>query len=256
MYAIISDVHANLEALQAVRADIDRHPVEAVYCLGDVVGYGADPGACLDLVIRACGVMVRGNHTAAVLDDAEAEHFSPTAVRSVEWTRGQLWGEAADPGMAVRRLEFLEGLPLVHRQGPLLLAHGSPCDPLHQYIFPRDRWDLLRMDLLFRAVEGVCFVGHTHIASVFEETAPGEPCNFWRPEDCDHAYRLNGRKVLVNVGAVGQPRDGDTRASYVLLDGQTVRFRRVSYDVEKAAAKVQAVPPLGEGLANRLRAGR
>ncbi len=83
-----------------------------------------------------------------------------------------------------------------------------------------------------------------------------QSCSFWRCRDADDAYRLGGRKVLVNVGAVGQPRDGDTRASYVLLDGETVHFRRVAYDMEKAAAKVQAVPALGEGLANRLRLGR
>jgi diadenosine tetraphosphatase ApaH/serine/threonine PP2A family protein phosphatase len=248
MKAIISDIHSNLEALQAVLADIASCGVEEVYCLGDVVGYGPNPRECLDLVM-SCKVVLLGNHDQAVLFDPE--NFNPAAERATYWTREQL--EAALPSRAVadRRWEFLGERPLRHREEQLLFVHGSPRNPLNEYIFPEDVYSPGKMGSIFKLVERYCFQGHTHVPGIFTESL-----EFFTPEDVNDVYLLDGRKVLCNVGSVGQPRDGDWRACYVLLDDRAIRYRRVEYDVEQTVRKIRAVAALDDFLAERLRQGR
>jgi diadenosine tetraphosphatase ApaH/serine/threonine PP2A family protein phosphatase len=248
MKAILSDIHGNLEALQAVLEDIARHPVAEVYCLGDVVGYGPDPCACLDLVM-SCKVVLLGNHDQAAMFDPVG--FHEIAERAIFWTREQL--EAPIPSRAVRdqRWDFLANCPRRHREGDLLFVHGSVRNPLNEYVFPEDIYNQRKMESIFSQVERRCFQGHTHLPGLFLE-----PFDFLAPEDVGPVYRLDHRKVMCNVGSVGQPRDGDWRACYVLLDGDDLRFRRVEYDVETTVKKIYAVPDLANFLGDRLRQGR
>ncbi len=248
MKALISDIHSNLEALQAVLADIAQHPVEAVYCLGDVIGYGPNPRECLDQIMRY-PVVLMGNHDQAVLFDPM--NFNPVAERATMWTRGQLDRPLPTRAAADARWEFLAERPLKHRDGDFLLVHGSPRNPLNEYIFPEDIYSETKMRSIFAQVPRYMFQGHTHVPGIFTESL-----EFFSPDEIDFEYKLDGRKTLCNVGSVGQPRDGDWRACYVLLDGTTIRYRRVEYDVETTVAKIREVEALDDFLAERLRGGR
>jgi diadenosine tetraphosphatase ApaH/serine/threonine PP2A family protein phosphatase len=248
MKAILSDVHGNLEALRAVLDDIARHPVQEVYCLGDVVGYGPDPRDCLDLVAR-CKVVLLGNHDQAVLFDPV--NFNAVAERAIQWTRCQLESPVPSRQARDRRWELLAEMPRRHREGGLLFVHGSARNPINEYVFPEDVYNPAKMGALFDLVEHRCFQGHTHVPGIFTEDL-----DFFSPEDVGPVHHLDGRKALINVGSVGQPRDGDPRACYVLLDGDALQFRRVPYDVEATVQKVRAVPELDNSLGERLRQGR
>jgi diadenosine tetraphosphatase ApaH/serine/threonine PP2A family protein phosphatase len=247
MKAIISDIHSNLEALQAVLEDIAGQGVEEVYCLGDVVGYGPNPRECLELVMR-CQVVLLGNHDQAVLFDPD--NFNPAAERATYWTRSQLEAPIPNRATADRRWEFLGERPLKHKEPGFLYVHGSPRNPLNEYIFPEDVYHPAKMESLFRLVERYCFQGHTHVPGIFTDSF-----EFLSPEDVGDVYRLDGRKTLCNVGSVGQPRDGDWRACYVLLD-DAIRYRRVEYDVDTTVRKIRDIDDLDDFLGERLRKGR
>jgi predicted phosphodiesterase len=245
--AIISDIHSNLEALQAVLADIAKHPVEEVYCLGDVIGYGPNPRECVDLVMR-CKLVLLGNHDQGALFDPDG--FNPPAERAIFWTRAQLEnGDAPEP--QERRWEFLADRPRSHREDGLLFVHGSARNPLNEYVFPEDVYNQRKMERIFALVDRYCFQGHTHVPGIFTENL-----QFHSPEEVDYVYRLDGRKTLCNVGSVGQPRDNNWRACYVLLDDETIRYRRVEYDVDTTVKKIYAVDDLENFLGDRLREGR
>jgi predicted phosphodiesterase len=252
MIAILSDIHANLEALRAVLADAERHGAEAVYCLGDVVGYGPDPRECLD-VARGFRVTVLGNHDQGALFDPAG--FSPAAERAVFWTRGELESSREPREARERRWEFLAERPRTHREGDFLFVHGSARNPLNEYVFPEDAFHHHKMARIFALVERYCFQGHTHVPGIFTEQTPDDLYQFASPEEIGHVHKLDGRKTLCNVGSVGQPRDGDPRACYVLLDGDTIRYRRVEYDFETTIRKIHAVPELDRLLGDRLRLG-
>jgi predicted phosphodiesterase len=248
MKAILSDIHGNLEALHAVLEDIARHPVEAICCLGDVVGYGPNPRECLDQVM-GWPLVLLGNHDQATLFDPP--DFNPVAARAIAWTRAQLEAPIPDEEAMDARWEFLAARPRRHRDGDLLFVHGSPRNPLNEYVFPQDAQNPFQMERLFALIEHYCFQGHTHLPGIFTQSL-----DFISPEDVDYAYRLDSRKIMCNVGSVGQPRDGDWRACYVLLDGETIRYRRVEYDVETTIKKIQATDVLDPFLGERLRQGR
>jgi diadenosine tetraphosphatase ApaH/serine/threonine PP2A family protein phosphatase len=247
MQAILSDIHGNLEALQAVLHDISRHRVEAIYCLGDVVGYGPNPRECLEAA-RAWDLVLLGNHDHAAL--AGADDFNPVAERALLWSRGQIDQPIPSPDDATSRWAFLSLRSAWHRQDDLLFVHGSPRDPLWEYVFPQDVHHTPKMQLLFEFIEGACFQGHTHVPGIFTEAL-----EFLAPEEIGHEYRLGREKAMINVGSVGQPRDSDPRACYVLLDEDAVRFRRVEYDVETTVAKIHAIAGLPGWLGDRLRRG-
>lgn len=248
MKALISDIHSNIEALQAVLADIARHSVEAIYCLGDVIGYGPNPRECLDKIMRY-PVVLLGNHDQAVLFDPQ--NFNPVAERATMWTRAQLDRPLPTRAAADARWEYLAERPMKHRDGDFLLVHGSPRNPLNEYIFPEDIYSEAKMRSIFSQVPRYMFQGHTHVPGIFTESL-----EFLSPEEIDYEYKLDGRKTLCNVGSVGQPRDGDWRACYVLLDGITIHFRRVEYDVETTIGKIREIDELDDFLADRLRGGR
>jgi diadenosine tetraphosphatase ApaH/serine/threonine PP2A family protein phosphatase len=252
MIAILSDIHANLEALRAVLDDIAAHKVEGIYCLGDVVGYGPDPRACVDLA-RDFRMTLLGNHDQGALFDPVG--FSGPAERAIFWTRQQLEHSPEPRPVCEERWEFLAQLPRTFRDSGKLFVHGSPRNPLNEYVFPEDTGDRRKMERLFALVERCCFQGHTHVPGVFVEVAVGT-CRFYTPGELEDGYRLDGRKVLVNVGSVGQPRDGDPRACYVLLDNDTLHYRRVEYDVVETVRKIHAVPDLDRFLGDRLLVGK
>jgi diadenosine tetraphosphatase ApaH/serine/threonine PP2A family protein phosphatase len=154
-----------------------------------------------------------------------------------------------------RRAQFLMSRPRCHQEGPLLFVHGSPRNHLNEYVFPEDIYNPRKMGRIAETFEGSCFNGHTHVPGVFVEAAPGA-WEFYSPADLGRVYRLDGRRTICNVGSVGQPRDGDWRACYVLLDGDEVRFRRVKYDVRTTVRKIYAIPELENFLGDRLRTGR
>lgn len=247
MRAIISDIHGNLEALEAVLADIQAQQISEIYCLGDIIGYGPNPRECIDLVMRNCQVTILGNHDQAALFDPDG--FNAGAERAIFWTRHTL--ETGDPRGNEQRWEFLGDLPRMRREDEFLFVHGSARNPLNEYVFPEDIYNQRKMERIFGLVDRYCFQGHTHIPGAFFEGY-----DFRNPEELGHKLELDHQKVLINVGSVGQPRDGINRSSYVILDGKTVHFRRVAYEFEKTIAKIYAIPDLDNFLGDRLRDGR
>jgi predicted phosphodiesterase len=246
--AIISDIHGNLEALQAVLKDIEARGVSEIYCLGDVVGYGPNPRECVDLVMR-CKVVLLGNHDQGAIFDPDG--FNPQAERAIFWTRAQLENSSEPRQIRERRWEFLAERPRQVRENGFLYVHGSARYPLSEYVFPEDIYNMKKMERIFALVERYCFQGHTHVPGIFTENL-----QFLSPEDVNSQYKLDGRKTLCNVGSVGQPRDGDWRACYVMLDGETINFIRVEYDVETTIRKVYEIDELDNFLGDRLREGR
>lgn len=247
--ALISDIHANLEALKAVLADIRDQGVSETYCLGDIIGYGPNPCECLDEVIQRCPVTILGNHDQAALFDPDG--FNPVALQAVYWTREQLEASNGSPSQINKRWDFLGELPRTHQEDEFLLVHGSPREPTNEYVFPEDVYNQRKMEALFQRVEKYCFQGHTHIPGVF--TMDRE---FLTPEEVNHQYRLGDEQVMINVGSVGQPRDNDPRACYVIIEDSVVNYRRVDYDVDVTANKIYDIPDLDNMLGDRLRSGR
>jgi len=239
--AILSDIHANLEALEAVIAAGEQQKVDAWVCLGDIVGYGADPGPCVERLrdLEPLAV-VRGNHDDMAGRGQVDPYTTPRAAQAIAWTREHLTGE---------QLTWLAELPMTHRlDDRVLLVHASPLEPeaWHYVVDARDAGP----DLAAQSVP-LCFFGHTHRPLAVREGAGGLP---FAP---DAPIPLERTGVyLINIGSVGQPRDGDPRASFGILDRdrQVVELHRVTYDIPAAQDKIRAagLPP---SLADRLAEG-
>lgn len=246
--AILSDIHGNLEALTAVLADIDAQGIDTIYCLGDIIGYGPNPRECVDraMTFDKC---VLGNHDQGALFDPEG--FSSGAERAIFWTRQQLESPDESAENRQKRWQFLCELPRQLRDAAILFVHGSARNPLNEYVFPEDVYNPRKLGRIFSLISGTCFQGHTHVPGLFTED-----CRFISPADAGGAYTLNGQKLMVNVGSVGQPRDGNPRASYVILEGDRVQFRRVSYDIDTTVSKIYDTAELDNFLGDRLREGR
>jgi diadenosine tetraphosphatase ApaH/serine/threonine PP2A family protein phosphatase len=247
MKAIISDIHSNLEALHAVLEDMEQFHVEDVYCLGDLVGYGPNPRECVGLALE-WDVCLMGNHDYAAIHTPQ--NFGVAAERAILWTTRQLREPVPTQADADRRWSFLARLPHSHRDDDDLFVHASPRNPLNEYVFPEDIYHRKKLDAIFARIDRCCFVGHTHLPGIFTANAQSHA-----PEELDYSYRLGDGKILCNVGSVGQPRDGDERACYVLFDGKTIRFRRVDYDVDATVAKIRPNDDLDDFLGDRLREG-
>lgn len=268
--ALISDIHGNMEALETVLEDIRSQDVDEIYCLGDIIGYGPNPRECIDLVMENATVTLLGNHDQGAMYDPEG--FNYGAEKAIFWTREQL--EAPyDRAANNRRWEFLNELPRSYRLGPFLFVHGSPRNPLSEYVFPEDIYNHRKMERLFQLIERFCFQGHTHVPGIFTESY-----QFYGPDEIDFEYTLGDAKVMVNVGSVGQPRDGDPRACYVIPDDGVppgtpdasteetgklplvgpvrLTYRRVPYDFETTIRKIYDIPELEKFLGDRLRQGR
>jgi predicted phosphodiesterase len=246
--AIVSDIHANLEALEAVLADIAGESVDSIYCLGDIVGYGPNPRECIDRVL-SFDLSILGNHDQGALYDPEG--FSSGAERAIFWTRDQLEMPNGDPEQMAKRWQFLSELPRTVREGPFTFVHGSVRNPLSEYVFPEDIHNPKKLERLFAMIDRYAFQGHTHVPGIFTEDG-----RFLSPDEIGGRYPLPSTKIMVNVGSVGQPRDGDSRACYILLTDNQIEFRRVAYPVEKTAEKIYAITELDPFLGDRLKEGR
>ncbi len=253
MFAIISDIHSNIEALTAVLNDIDARGVEHIVCLGDVVGYGANPRECVDLIIERCEMVICGNHDQAVF--YEPYNFNLGAERACYWTR-QILEDEPNKTLRDRRWDFLGKLPVRAVYEGMLFVHGSPRRPVNEYLFADDVYTNPNklMANFERFAEVACFVGHTHVPGVFVDDpyfeAPDELAEpgFYEIAEDD--------KVVINVGSVGQPRDRDPRAAYGIVDEGRVEFIRVEYDIEKTVQKILNTPELDDFLGHRLLEGR
>jgi diadenosine tetraphosphatase ApaH/serine/threonine PP2A family protein phosphatase len=241
---VISDIHSNRQALEAVLEAVDETGVEEIWCLGDLVGYGAEPDACTALVRERSTVCLVGNHDLAVLGALDISTFSEAASAAVEWTRATVSEET---------LEFLASLDPVGSQRGVGLYHASPRDPIWEYVLSADQ-----AEAGFEAhEERVGLIGHSHVALFFVR-APGSRGYPQGAQASDGAELEVGEgNWLLNPGSVGQPRDGDPRAAWLELDtaAWTARYHRVEYDIEGAAAAIVAAGLPGL-LAERLEGGR
>jgi len=245
--AIISDIHSNLEAFEAVLRDIESQEITEIYCLGDLVGYGPNPIECIDRMRALATVCLLGNHDQATLFDPEG--FNNSAERAIFWTREQL--ENFHLAEANERWDFLNELPRIVREDNFMYIHGSSRNPLNEYVFQDDVYNERKMDRLFALIPKYAFQGHTHVPGVFTESR-----EFFSPSDLGGRFTLGAKKTMVNVGSVGQPRDRDPRACYVVLEDMTLSFRRVEYPLEETIQKINAVPDLDNYLGARLREGK
>jgi diadenosine tetraphosphatase ApaH/serine/threonine PP2A family protein phosphatase len=247
--AIISDIHSNLEALQAVLADIQGRGIKRIVCLGDVVGYGPNPLECMDLIMKRCEFSLMGNHDFAIF--YEPANFNPAAENASFWTRSQFDG---DPDVERRntRWRFLGSMPTRMATDRFVCFHGSPRKPVNEYVFAADIYSApAKMLAIFDRIQHLCFVGHTHVPGVFVP----DP-DFYAPEELDNRYKITEERAMINVGSVGQPRDRNPNASYVILTDETVEFMRVPYDVQTTVNKIKAIEALDNFLGIRLIDGR
>jgi predicted phosphodiesterase len=240
--AVISDIHANRQAFEATLEAIAASEAAELWCLGDLVGYGADPDACVELAREHAAVCLAGNHDMAVTGEIPLDEFSRGASLAAQWTREVI---------APQNLEFLSGLRPEGQEGRVGLYHASPRDPVWEYVL-----STLLAELCFdRQSTRVCLVGHSHVALSFVrregEPATGEPRREGTQLD------IADGEWLLNPGSVGQPRDGDARASWLLLDldGLSASFMRTDYDISGAAAAIRAAR-LPDSLAERLEYGQ
>jgi diadenosine tetraphosphatase ApaH/serine/threonine PP2A family protein phosphatase len=222
--------------------------ISQIYCLGDIIGYGPNPRECIDLVMK-CDVCILGNHDQGAMFDPEG--FNSGAERAIFWTRSQLESNNGDAEQNALRWDFLGELPRNRREDGLLFVHGSARNPLNEYVFPEDIYNQKKMQKIFDLIERHCFQGHTHVPGVFTQSL-----NFLSPEEIGYKYRLGDEKTMVNVGSVGQPRDGDPRACYAVLEDGWITFYRVDYPFERTIEKIYNTPELDNFLGDRLREGR
>ena len=250
--AIIADVHSNLEALEVVlRHAEEENALGQVWCLGDIVGYGPNPRECIDLVEKNCSLCLMGNHDWAVLNSPMG--FNSIAARMVYRTKEWLQVTDRSTERDRHRWQFLAQLGLQSIRGEFTLVHASPRAALSEYVLPTDvEYDRGKLYDIFDMTEKYCVVGHTHV-----------PCCITRdldlvlPKGKAFTIKLDDRKAIINIGSVGQPRDGDSRACYVTLDqaARLITFHRVPYRADRTVEKLSA---LGEGyevLASRLLTG-
>jgi predicted phosphodiesterase len=214
-YAIISDIHSNLEALTKALEIIDQSSVDEIICLGDIVGYGANPNECLELVRRRCSNVIKGNHDEAILNVSITERFTEDARAAIMWTLKQISEE---------NVSYLRTLSLSMKKDDLLFVHASPCHP-SQWIYILE--EVTAVHALQCFSESLCFIGHTHTPAIF--SAGGRISGITK-----------GERSIVNVGSIGQPRDRITDLSFGVFDSDLWLYENIrsSYDVETAVQKI------------------
>jgi predicted phosphodiesterase len=220
-YAVISDVHANKEALDAVLDKIDRESVDAILFLGDSVGYGPDPNECVEILKDRADIILAGNHDWAVVGMTDTRYFNPYARAAVEWTEVVLNDE---------NRRFISSLPLTEKVGDILLVHATPAEPerWHYLLSPSDAI------LNFRYFkEKICFIGHSHAPYIMELSPEGKIIVHDRCADIKKASRY-----IINVGSVGQPRDGNPEAAFAVLRNNYIEIKRASYDIVSTQKKM------------------
>jgi predicted phosphodiesterase len=240
--AVVSDIHSNRQAFEAVLEEIADSDAAEMWCLGDLVGYGADPDVCVELARRHAAVCLAGNHDMAVVGKLPLDEFSRGASLAAKWTREVI---------APENFDFLAELRPQAVEESIGLYHGSPRDPVWEYVLSALLADLC----LDSEPHRICLVGHSHVALSFVrregEPATGEPCREGAERD------LSSGEWMLNPGSVGQPRDGDPRAAWLLLDldGYVASYQRTPYDVAGASSAIRAAR-LPNSLAERLEYGQ
>jgi predicted phosphodiesterase len=240
--AVLSDIHGNRHALEAVLTDVAESGATDLWCLGDVVGYGAEPNACVELVVEHAALCLAGNHDLAVTGALPLEDFSKAAALAARWTQEELAREGID---------FLAGLASAGEAGPIGLYHASPRDPVWEYVISE-----LLAELCFdEQTQRIGLIGHSHVALSFVRP-DGEPAQGDKRAAGD-VMDLRTGEWLLNPGSVGQPRDGDPRAAWMLLDTDSAQaeWRRTAYDVDGAATAIRRAG-LPHSLADRLEFGQ
>jgi diadenosine tetraphosphatase ApaH/serine/threonine PP2A family protein phosphatase len=254
--AIFSDVHSNIRAFEAVLDDLSRNGgADKIYCLGDVIGYGPKPNDCLALAKQHFAMTLRGNHEHALINGAK--DFNEMALRAINWTRDQII-----PDYEHATAEQMENWAFVnntlerHVEGSLQFVHGAPQDPIDEYILPMDIDPVGRrygpkLERAFSMTPWLTFCGHSHFPALYSEDGTYVSPTFQKE------VRLvleRQRKHIVNVGSVGQPRDGDNRACYAVFENGVITWRRIHYDIQDTYNQVYAIGPaaldpvLGERL--------
>ena len=248
--AILSDIHANLPALEAVLRDVESRRVHKIYCLGDLIGYGPNPKAVIDMARSRFAFVLMGNHDEAI-SSRVSRRFKWVAAKAANWTQKRLKPRRGRSGPQVRgRWSFIRKLPHTQDLGPWLMAHGTLHSNL-DYVYEPD--EALEV---FAGMEQsrVCFLGHTHEPAIFV-LDPAGGIEHIQPV-FGKRYRIRGPRTIINVGSVGQPRDGDPRACWVLAreDG-SFAFRRVAYDIDRVAEEIFRSRGLPNSLGRRLYKG-
>jgi predicted phosphodiesterase len=222
--AIISDVHANIEALQAVMKDIKKRKLNEIVFLGDAVGYGPNPNECLEILTKNCRILLAGNHDWAAIDLTEIAYFNQYAKAAIVWTRGVL---------SEKNQKLLRTFPIKKelKKDKALLVHSTPKEP-EAWHYLLTLWDAEINFQYFN--EMLCLIGHSHIPFVIERLPSGEMVTYNSAADLKISERY-----IINCGSVGQPRDRDPRACYAIMDDDRVDFIRVEYDVEKTQKKMR-----------------
>jgi predicted phosphodiesterase len=240
--AICTDIHGNRQAFEAVIAAAEAEGAEELWCLGDLVGYGAEPDACVALAAEHCAICLAGNHDLAVVGEISLEEFSRGAALAARWTQEVISAETREFLLSCRPASAAEGIGLFH---------ASPRDPIWEYVLSG-----LTAELCFDATEyRVSLIGHSHVALSFDRPE-GEPASGTTRREGTVLDVSSGR-WLINPGSTGQPRDGDPRAAWLLLDTEAMsaHYRRAEYDIAAAQAAIRAAN-LPDSLAERLQYGQ
>ena len=235
---LLSDIHANLTALEAVMVNVAKlAPIDAIWVSGDTVGYGPDPNECIELVRENANMVVAGNHELAAIGKLSTEEFNAYAAAAADWTQKSLTDSVA---------EYIAEMPLRLEHGDFTLVHGSPRDPVWEYLLTDDGF---RANLDHFETPG-CVVGHSHMQ--FMVQIPDDGAMVVRAEQ-DVVVNIGDDRFFINPGSVGQPRDGDPRAAYAIYDEgeRTVTFKRVEYDIGATQKRMESAG-LPEVLADRL----
>lgn len=222
-YAILSDVHANLDALEAVLEDLDKKNIDTIFFLGDAVGYGPNPNECIESLVRGCKILLAGNHDWGVLGLTDVTYFNLYARAAIEWTKKVI---------TEGNKKIISSFPVEEeKDGDLLLVHSTPKEP-KEWNYLLTLWDA---EMNFNYFENkLCFLGHSHQPFIIERLPSGELVTYKKSAPIGKMERY-----IVNVGSVGQPRDGDPRACYALVNDEHMEIVRVSYDIEAVQEKMR-----------------
>jgi diadenosine tetraphosphatase ApaH/serine/threonine PP2A family protein phosphatase len=242
--AILTDIHSNLPALEAVLEAIDETGLETRWCLGDVVGYGAQPDACARLVSERCDLSLVGNHDLAVTGEIDIDVFSASAAAAVEWTRGNCDQDT---------MKFLQSLKPENTEHEVGLYHASPRDPIWEYVLAVDQ----ARECMQEQSGRISVIGHSHVALWFSDGAGPSVGEGGGQAEGGRVLDVSQKKWLLNPGSVGQPRDGDPRAAWLELDTDDGKatYHRVEYEIDRAAEAIREAG-LPELLADRLYVGQ
>ena len=233
--AIISDIHGNLEALEEVFRYLESRKIEKIYCLGDVVGYGPNPNECVEMVRQHCEIVLMGNHDYAAIGKANVDYFNQYAREAALWTRQAL---------SDKNRQYLQSLPFTHQNDDMIMVHASPTNPRHWYYVLSQNEAQIEMHAFSQSL---CFIGHSHAPVIYsvKDIFKGESFAFEQSQ-----------KYIVNVGSVGQPRDGDPRSCLAIYDEEARRidYVRLEYNIKKTHKKIIKAK-LPQFLAERLLKG-